>query len=170
MRAAALAWVGLAFLSMPGRTLAQPAAPKATLADVAFIAGHWRGTVGTGLSEEIWAPPAGDNMVGMWRLVMGDQVQLFEFLTIVQDADGPVFRLRHFDRRGVGREEKDRPIELKLVSWKAGEAVFEGRDYGDTGALRLEYRRPTDASLSVTLVKPGAKPQEFTFTLAAPMR
>ena len=169
MRARAWIWC-VAVLSTGGPALAQGGPAKATLADVAFIAGHWKGDVGGSLSEEVWTSPAGDSMVGMWRLVTDGQVRVFEFLTIVQDTDGPTFRLRHFDRQGVGREEKDKPIALKLVSWKPGEAAFEGRDATGTGTMRLTYRRTGDATLAVTLEKPNTPPQEFTFRLATAIR
>lgn len=160
-------------LSLAGLCLASAAAAapaRATMADVAFIAGHWKGEMGGMASEEIWAPPSGDNMVGMWRLVGADgQVKLFEFLTIVEDAEGPVFRLRHFDRAGVGWEEKDKPVVLKVVSFGARAATFEGRNSEDTGTVRLAYRRTGDA-LSVTLEKTGSAPQEFRFRLAAAMK
>ena len=151
-----------------GAARAETAAPRASLADVAFIAGHWKGDLGGSLSEEIWSAPSGDNMMGMWRLVGGGQVKLFEFLNIVQEAEGPVFRLRHFDRQGVGREEKDKPLVLKLVSSKPREAAFEGGE--GAGTVRLTYRRTSDEALSVTLEKTGQPPQEFTFRLAAPLK
>jgi hypothetical protein len=169
MRARAL-MLSLAALSATAPAIAETAAPRATIADVAFIAGHWKGEAGGSLSEEIWAPPAGDNMVGMWRLVGDGKVKLFEFLTIVQEADGPAFRLRHFDRRGIGWEDKDKPLLLKLVSWKPREATFEGRDSADTGTVRLVYRRTSDEAMSVTLEKSNQPPQEFPFRLAAPMK
>ena len=166
----AQAWiVTLAVLSAGGSAAAAAPAPP-TLADVAFIAGHWKGDMGGSVSEEIWAPPAGDNMMGMWRLVGDGKVKLFEFLNIVQEADGPVFRLRHFDRRGVGWEDKDKPIVLKLVVSKPREAAFEGPESSGAGTVRLTYRRPSDDALSVTLEKTNKPPQEFTFRLAAPLR
>lgn len=167
----ARAWIAAgAWLTSALAADAQPAPPvAATMADVAFIAGHWKGEAGGSLSEEIWAAPAGDNMVGMWRLVGGGQVKLFEFLNIVQEKDGPVFRLRHFDRHGVGWEEKDKPLVLKLASWKAREATFEGRDSGGTGTLRLVYRRTSDDAMAVTLEKANQAPQVFTFRLAGAM-
>lgn len=176
MRAQAWIWC-LALTAVVGRSSAQPApsAPepppaKATLADVAFIAGHWTGDMGGSLSEEVWSAPSGDNMMGMWRLVAGGQVKLFEFLNIVMEDDGPVFRLRHFDRKGVGWEDKDKPVVLKLVSWKPREAVFKGRDSANTGDVQLHYRRTAQDRLSVTLEKTGAAPQEFTFRLASSIR
>jgi hypothetical protein len=74
-------------------------------------------------------------------------------------------RLRHFDRLSLGWEEKDRPLVLKLVQAKHGEAVFEGS--GTNGFLRLSYRRP-DAGTLVGVLEKGssekdAERQEFRF-------
>ena len=33
--------------------------PEATLKDVAWIAGHWKGEAFGGITEEIWSPPLG---------------------------------------------------------------------------------------------------------------
>jgi hypothetical protein len=166
----AQAWIVTLLSLSAGAALPADTAPRPSLADVAFIAGHWKGDLGGSLSEEIWSAPSGDNMMGMWRLVGGGQVKLFEFLSIVQEAEGPVFRLRHFDRQGVGREEKDRPVVLKLVVSKPREAAFEGPEGGGAGTVRLTYRRTSDEALSVTLEKTGQPPQEFNFRLAAPSK
>jgi hypothetical protein len=128
----------------------------ATMADVAFIAGHWQGRTAEGFSEEVWTAPEGDGMLGMWRWVEGGKAAVLELLTIRQEASGPVLRLRHFNGALVAREEKDKPVELPLVGKAAGEAVFEGRSAGG-GVLRLIYRRDGDNGLSVTLEKDGQK-------------
>ena len=77
----------------------------------------------------------------------------------------PPFRLRHFDRRSVGWEDKDEPLVLRLVASKEKEAVFEGS--GTAGFLRLTYRRTADDAL-VSVLERGtsekdAKRQEFRF-------
>jgi hypothetical protein len=135
----------------------------ATLAQVAWITGHWVDDSGGSLSEEIWAEPVGDSMIGMWRYVSKGKAQIFELLSITEEAGGPVFRLRHFDPRMVAREEKEKPLIFPLVSLKEREAVFEGQEEG-VGTVRLTYRRPTAGTLRVTLDKQG-KSQEFRFRL-----
>lgn len=45
------------------------AGPAATLADMKWLVGHWKGTGLGGVSEEIWTEPAGGVMMGMYRLV-----------------------------------------------------------------------------------------------------
>ena len=164
MRVFAWAVAALSMMAPPALASEDPVAAKAaTLAQVAWIAGHWVDDAGGGLSEEVWAAPNGDSMIGMWRYVAKGKAQIFELLSITEEAGGPVFRLRHFSPKMVAREEKDKPLTLSLVSLKEREAVFEGQEDG-AGTVRLTYRRPTAETLSVTLDKPG-KSQEFRFRL-----
>jgi hypothetical protein len=75
---------------------AAPAAPPpiaATLADVAFLEGHWRGGDPGELSEEVWSAPEGDSMVGMWRYVANGRARLFEMLSL-KEGGRQEFRFR----------------------------------------------------------------------------
>ena len=135
--------------------------PKADLAELAWIAGHWVGEDRkNGFSEEIWTAPRGDSMMGMWRWAPGDRVRLFEFLSIRLEEGHPVFRLRHYAPDGVGWEDKDKPLTLKLTRQGEREAAFEGP--GPKGNLRIVYRR-TPEGLVVTLEKEGEPLQEYRF-------
>lgn len=147
-------------------TPATVAAKPVTLAQVAWIAGHWVDESEGALSEEVWAAPSGDSMIGMWRYVSKGKLQIFELLSIREEEGGPVFRLRHFDPRMVAREEKDKPLALKLVSFKDREAAFEGPDQ-PAGTVRLTYRQPGADVLTVTLDKDGAS-QLFQFRRKRP--
>ena len=139
-----------------------PAPVPATLADVAFMAGHWTGGEDGDLSEEIWSPAHGDSMMGMWRYVSKGEARIFEILTLTAEGGSVVLRIRHFDPRLVAREEKDRPVALPLVAKKEGEAVFEGPEHGVPGTVRLTYRREADGGLVSVLEKKGSR-QEFRF-------
>lgn len=139
----------------------EPQTPPATLAQVAWIAGDWQGEAGPGaLSQEVWAAPAGDCMMGMWRLVIDGKVKLFESLSITQEDGGPVLRLRHFGRDGVGWEERDRPLTLRLAEISDGVAAFAGP--GRSGPLRIVYRRTGDDTMSVAVEKDGGS-EQFAF-------
>jgi hypothetical protein len=161
-RALVLAVAALSLAPVAAR--AQPDG-VATLDDLAWIAGQWVGGQGDARSEEVWTAPAGDAMIGMWRLVRAGESRVFELLAIVQTPQGPVFRLRHFTREFVAWEEKDRPVTLPLVRRGAGEAVFEGTGT-DGQRLRLTYRRPAPATLTV-LLEHGSGRQQFEFRRAA---
>ena len=157
-------------LALSGAALAQAPAPapsRAVLADLSWMAGRWIDDSGGNLSEEIWAAPAGDSMMGMWRYVAGTRTRIFELLTISVESGGIVMRLRHFDPELVAREDKATPVELSLIAWTLGEAVFEGPAVGAPGLVRLTYRRATDDTLTSTLEKEGRK-QEFSFRRAKP--
>ena len=158
----------LAALALPALGRAQAPAPapsRAVLSDLSWMAGRWIDDSGGNLSEEIWTAPEGDSMMGMWRYVVGGQTRIYELLAITLEPTGIVMRLRHFDPKLVGREDKDKSVELRLVAWKSGEVSFEGPALGSPGLVRLTYRRPTDDTLSTTLEKDG-KSQEFHFRRA----
>ena len=133
-----------------------------TLASVAWIAGDWRGGEKDMVSQEVWMEPAGDCMVGMWRLVLGGRLELSEHLTLVQGPSGVVMHLRHFDRSGIGWEEKDQPLVLPLVKAGDGEAVFESAST-PKGPLKITYGRQADGSLAVRVAHGDEKPSTYTF-------
>ena len=136
-----------------------------SISEMAWIAGHWVDESDGDLSEETWLPPSGDSVAGMWRWVVSGKVKLYELLTITAEPDGLVMRLRHFDRAGVGWEDKDHPVVLRRVRAKEGEAVFEGQ--GTKGFLRLTYRRVDPETLTGVLEtgtsEKDATREEFRF-------
>ena len=161
-------WLVPAAALIASTALAQTSAPapsRAVLSDLSWMAGRWIDDSGGNLSEEIWSAPSGDSMMGMWRYVSSGKVRIFEMLTIGEHEGGLALRLRHFDPALVGREDKERPVVLKLVRLADREAVFEGTEYSDKGTVRLTYRRPSDDTLAVTLDKAGGK-EEFRFRRA----
>ena len=158
----------LAALALPALVRAQAPAPapsRAVLSDLSWMTGRWIDDSGGNLSEEIWTAPEGDSMMGMWRYVVGGQTRIYELLAITLEPTGIVMRLRHFDPKLVGREDKDKSVELRLVAWTPGEVSFEGPALGSPGLVRLTYRQPTEDTLSTTLEKDG-KSQGFHFRRA----
>jgi hypothetical protein len=119
--------------------------------DLAWIAGDWRGEMDGGAIEERWAPPLGDSMMGMFRLVNGGKTKFLEFMTIERDGPALVLRLRHFSPGLIAWEEKDKPFTFRLVSRTGQEATFELDD--KSTPTRLIYRRGSDGEMTVVLVK-----------------
>ena len=151
----------VALLLVPRLTSAQ----VVTLADLSWFAGRWVDDSGGNLSEETWTAPSGDSMQGMWRYVSGGKTVIYELLTITTEPGGIVMRLRHFDPKLVGREDKTGPIEMKLVASKDRQAAFLGEEAGAKGLVKLTYARPSDDTLTCTLEKEGKK-EEFSFRRA----
>ena len=98
--------------------------PKATLNQVSWIAGHWEGEAFGGVTEEIWAKPLGDSMMGSFKLVTNGKVQFYELCTISEENETLVFRLKHFHNDLKGWEEKDERLETKLVKIEDNKAYF----------------------------------------------
>ncbi len=148
--------------ALPARPAEAPVPVAATLADVTCMAGHWLGGEKGDVSEEVWTAPEGDSMMGMWRYVAKGRAGIFELLTLKAEGPNVVLRIRHFDPKLIAREDKERAVELPLVSKRPGEAVFEGVEYGGTGTVRLTYRRGEDSTLTGVLEK-GGRTEEFRF-------
>jgi len=136
-----------------------PATPARTrVADIAWIAGHWFEDTNGRYSEEAWTGPAGGSMLGMWRTVEGGRPQTVELLTLSDDPDGLVLRLRHFDPQLVPQETA--PLALRLAGVEGARATFEGQ--GATGPVRVVYHRTSATTLGVTL-EAGTTKEEFNF-------
>jgi hypothetical protein len=144
----------------------KPPASPPTLADLAWLAGDWRGSDGDMVSQEVWTAPAGDSMVGMWRLVLEGKLKLSEHMQIVQEPTGPVMHLRHFERTGMAWEDRNQPWVLPLAKVGKDEAVFASA-LSPRGSLRITYRRQADGSLVVEVAHGDDAPSTYTFRRAS---
>jgi hypothetical protein len=69
-----------------------PPASDPTLADLAWLAGHWSSDTGSAATEEVWLAPAGGLMLAMNREVDKKKGRTsFEYLRIEERKDGPVY-------------------------------------------------------------------------------
>lgn len=106
-------------------------AAKARIGEVAWLAGRWIGEFSGGTGEEVFAPPAGDSMLGMFRLVKDGRIVFSELITIVEEEGSLV--LKHFDRNLKGWEEKDVVREFPLIRLTEREAYFDSITYQREG-------------------------------------
>lgn len=90
-------------------------APAAKLASIAWIQGYWVGEAFGGITEEVWTPPLGNSMMCTFKLVVAGKVQFYELVTIVEENNTLIMRLKHFDGALKGWETKDETIDFKLV-------------------------------------------------------
>ena len=121
--------IALALVILAAVPLAGAEAPKATLADMQWLQGRWCGSALGGFVEEIWSEPRGGTMMGMFRLVKGDEPVFYEFLHVVEAGGTLALRLKHFNRDLTGWEEKAQVREFKLLAIKDGVYSFEGMDF-----------------------------------------
>jgi hypothetical protein len=100
--------------------------PEATLEDVSWIAGHWKGEAFGGVAEEIWSPPLGDSMMFVFKLVADGKVQFYEVGHIQQTGETLLLQLKHFHGSLKGWEEKDETVDFKLVQIDGNRVYFDG--------------------------------------------
>ena len=100
--------------------------PEATLEDVSWIAGHWKGEAFGGVAEEIWSPPHGDSMMFVFKLVSEGKVQFYEVGHIQQINETLILQLKHFHGSLKGWEEKDDTVDFKLVQVDGNRVYFDG--------------------------------------------
>jgi hypothetical protein len=116
------------FRLKPGAT-----SPPATIADMAWLAGHWSGEALGGLSEEIWSEPGAGSMMGMYRLIKDGKPVFYELLTIVEQNGSLMLRLKHFNPDLTGWEEKQKTIDFPLVAKRDGAVHFDGMSFHPEG-------------------------------------
>ena len=124
----------MTFCFVAGSSLAQKTlklesdgtSPPATIGSVSWIAGHWQGEAWGGQAEEIWSEPQGGAMMGSFRHVVDNKVNLYEFMTISEEDGTLVLKIKHFNSDLTGWESKDESVEFRLV--KLGDEVvyFDG--------------------------------------------
>jgi hypothetical protein len=81
-------------------------------------------------------------MMGMFRLIKGGALAFYEFMTIEQEVDHLVLRIKHFDRGLIGWEKQDEVHESRSLTQGEMSVVFDGISYSSDpdGALRVEMQ------------------------------
>ena len=107
--------------------------PPATLADMAWLTGHWMGEAFGGTIEELWTAPAGKDMSGMYRLLKGGKTIFYELMLVTEVNGSLEFRLKHFNADLSGWEEKADVISFPLVAKRDGAMLFQGMSFHPDG-------------------------------------
>ena len=104
--------------------LAQPL--KAKLDDLAWMTGHWQGTIGAGRTEQICSRPAEGEMMCVFRALDSSKVEMLELITLQQVGDEVELRVRHFGLDLQDDAAESKPIVLWLAKNTSQETDFVG--------------------------------------------
>ena len=107
--------------------------------EFAWLAGHWVGEGLGGLAEEVWSPPRGGVVMGVFRLFQGDSVRFYEFITLEQDGRSVTMRLKHFNPDLTGWEDKDKHVSFAFVRKENGMFQFDGLTLHPEGDVLTVY-------------------------------
>jgi len=150
MHAAALAF-GLFCLA--------PSAAAQSIENAAWLAGRWTGEGLGGELEETWAPPAGGQMVGHFRLLRDGAPVFYEIMLMDVVEGGVRMRVKHFNPNFVGWEEKD--------GWHAFEPVSAGPDGLEFSGLSIRRTDADAVEISLQIRYPdGVRTERITMRRA----
>ncbi|WP_047246608.1 DUF6265 family protein [Maribacter thermophilus] len=100
--------------------------PKATIDQVAWMTGHWKGEAFGGITEEIWSPPLGGSMMFSFKHVADGKVTFYELGHIKETENTLLLQLKHFNGDLTGWEEKENTVDFKLVKLEDNKIYFDG--------------------------------------------
>jgi hypothetical protein len=116
----------------------------ASLKDLAFLDGFWKGPGLGGDCDELWLPATDSSKAGIFRLVTGGKIAFSEYMVIEQQGETLRLRLKHFGRDLSPWEEKDQWTTFRFIKLDGVTAYFHGLTYhrnGDELIIRLQLRR-----------------------------
>jgi hypothetical protein len=131
---------------------AQGRPARASIAQVAWIAGLWTGRDGGISFEERWTPPAGGAMLAVSRTLKGDRMVAFEFLRIVERDGGLVY---------VAQPNGRPPTDFVLTELTADSATFENPAHDFPKMIR--YAKRGDGTLEARISDGGQRSETFVF-------
>lgn len=130
-----------------------PAPVRATIAQVGWIAGSWRGSAGPVTYEERWTEPAGGAMLAVARTVKDGRMTAFEFLRIVERDGGLVY---------VAQPNGRPPTDFTLTRLDGESATFENPAHDYPKIIRYAMR-PDDTLEARTSGDDPRESETFVF-------
>jgi hypothetical protein len=150
-----IAFKSLALYRHP-QDIALPTPANAAVSELAWLAGAWVGTRGTGGAisiEERWSPPLGGAMLAVSRTVSRGKMSSFEFLRVTERGAGLVY---------VAQPRGAPPTEFVLTEIAGQRAVFENPRHDSPQRIVYELSADGRLSASIGFIK-GGRPQRFEF-------
>lgn len=120
------------------------AAAPLKLADLAWVAGCWKGLVNKREFREQWMPPRGELMLGISQTTMADKTVGYEYLRFEPRADGVWYVITPSD----GKEDSFRLVSR--TTERSGDVDYDLYAFERTSTefpQRIVYRRGTEGWL-----------------------
>ncbi|WP_281542057.1 DUF6265 family protein [Maribacter aestuarii] len=105
----------------------------ASISQMEWMTGHWKGEAFGGVTEEIWSPPAAGVMMFVFRLIAKGEINFYEIGHIREVDNTLVFELKHFDKDLKGWEEKDEVQRFRLIKVAEDRLYFDGFTFEKVG-------------------------------------
>lgn len=100
--------------------------PTATLDDVSWLVGSWQGEAFGGTFEEVWNAPSAGSMVGLFKLMQGDEVAFYEILLLIEEEGTLNLKVKHFSADFTAWEDKEDHVNFRFVKAEEDAVHFSG--------------------------------------------
>ncbi len=128
--------------------------PIASITDISWISGSWKGKVPEGTIEELWSIPSAGSMMGSFKLIVDGKIKFYEFCTITQEDESLLLRIKHFGNTLHGWEEKEESETFRLVNLTEDKVYFDG----------LTFERINESEMNIhVLFKESGKEMTFPY-------
>lgn len=102
------------------------ARPPATLEDAAWLTGSWAGKAFGGTFEQVWNPASAGSMVGLFKLMNGDEVSFYEILLLVEEQGSLSLKVKHFAPDFTAWEDKEDYTRFRFIRADENAIHFSG--------------------------------------------
>ena len=121
------------------------AAPKVSVADLAWMTGTWVGPLGEQTLEEHWIDPGNGTIACVVRFTSNGATNIYELIMIEEEADSLVFRVRQWQPGFV-------PFDSQTMALKdIGERRVSFKAVGPGNFATLSYSRPADDEFHIAV-------------------
>ena len=100
--------------------------PPATLEDVSWLVGSWKGEAFGGSFEEVWNPPSLGSMVGFFKFMGDEAVAFYELMLLVEEEGSLSLKVKHFNPDFSAWEEREEYVDFRFVSADGDVIHFSG--------------------------------------------
>lgn len=111
--------------------------PNATLEDVKWLAGNWKGTSPFGVCQENWDVPSGKTMMFCFKMISDNKVTFYELGHIIEKDKTLLLQIRHFGGDMKAWETGEVSEDFKFIKIEKNRAYFDGLTYENVSATEM---------------------------------
>lgn len=122
----------ITFLTQAQNTLHyndEKGSPKATLEDVKWLSGNWKGSSEMGNFEENWSVASAKSMLFSFKMWNNNEVLFYEVGHLIEKDKSLVLELKHFNKELKGWEKQDEKESFRLVKIDGTKFYFDKVTY-----------------------------------------
>lgn len=129
--------------------------PAATLQDVKWLAGNWKGSSPFGICHENWDEPSGNTMMFCFKMLSDNKVTFYELGHIIEKDKTILLQMKHFGGDMKAWETGEVSEDFKLIKIEKNKIYFDG----------LTYEKVSDNAMNVYVYFEESKEEiKFIFT------